>query len=38
MAASGPASDLLLALWGRIRFDTLLVSGDTSLLQGLRTG
>ncbi|MDG6100639.1 maleylpyruvate isomerase family mycothiol-dependent enzyme [Dactylosporangium aurantiacum] len=36
--ASGPASDLVLALYGRVAFDTLLVSGDTSLLEGLRTG
>ncbi|MET7421351.1 maleylpyruvate isomerase family mycothiol-dependent enzyme [Dactylosporangium sp. NPDC005555] len=36
--ASGPASDLLLALFGRVAFDTLLVSGDTGLLEGLRTG
>ena len=36
--ASGSASDLVLALYGRIPFDTLLVTGDVSLLQGLRTG
>ncbi|MEV4413687.1 maleylpyruvate isomerase family mycothiol-dependent enzyme [Catellatospora sp. NPDC049609] len=36
--ASGPASDLMLALWGRIGFDTLEVSGDESLLASLRTG
>lgn len=36
--ASGPASDLVLALFGRVAFDTLLVSGDTTLLEGLRTG
>ena len=36
--ASGPASDLLLALWGRVGFDTLEISGDTRLLEGLRTG
>ncbi|MFY1704557.1 maleylpyruvate isomerase family mycothiol-dependent enzyme [Micromonospora sp. WMMA1923] len=35
---SGTASDLLLALWGRIAFDTLSVTGDPSLLPGLRTG
>ncbi|MEO3779689.1 maleylpyruvate isomerase family mycothiol-dependent enzyme [Micromonospora sp. B11E3] len=35
---TGTASDLLLALWGRISFDTLGVSGDRSLLDGLRTG
>ncbi|MET8349799.1 MULTISPECIES: maleylpyruvate isomerase family mycothiol-dependent enzyme [unclassified Micromonospora] len=34
---SGSASDLLLALWGRINFETLDVSGDRSLLDGLRT-
>jgi uncharacterized protein (TIGR03083 family) len=33
--ASGSASDLALALWGRIPFDTLLVSGDVTLLRGL---
>lgn len=32
------ASDLLLALWGRISFDTLGVTGDRSLLAGLRVG
>jgi hypothetical protein len=36
--ASGTASDLLLALWGRIGFDVLDVTGDTTLLEGLRTG
>jgi uncharacterized protein (TIGR03083 family) len=36
--ASGPASDLVLALFGRVAFDTLLVSGDTGLLEGLRAG
>jgi uncharacterized protein (TIGR03083 family) len=36
--ASGSASDLVLALWGRILFDALNVSGDLSLLQGLRVG
>ncbi|MGC5019854.1 maleylpyruvate isomerase family mycothiol-dependent enzyme [Micromonospora sp. DT47] len=35
---TGTASDLLLALWGRVSFDTLGVSGDRSLLDGLRTG
>jgi uncharacterized protein (TIGR03083 family) len=34
--ASGRASDLALALWGRVPFDTLLVSGDATLLHGLR--
>ncbi|WP_319460394.1 maleylpyruvate isomerase family mycothiol-dependent enzyme [Micromonospora sp. RTP1Z1] len=32
------ASDLLLALWGRISFDTLGVAGDRGLLDGLRVG
>lgn len=36
VTASGSASDLMLALWGRIAFDTLLVGGDTALLAGLR--
>lgn len=36
--ARGTASDLLLALWGRIEFDVLDVSGDTRLLEALRTG
>ena len=36
--ASGQASDLMLALWGRIGFDSLEVSGDESLLASLRTG
>jgi uncharacterized protein (TIGR03083 family) len=36
--ATGTASDLLLALWGRIGFDVLDVAGDAALLQGLRTG
>ncbi len=36
--ASGTASDLLLALYGRIGFDVLDVSGDRSLLEALRTG
>lgn len=36
--AVGTASDLLLALWGRVDFATLDVSGDRSLLAGLRTG
>lgn len=36
--AAGTASDLLLALWGRIGFDVLDVSGDATLLDGLRTG
>jgi uncharacterized protein (TIGR03083 family) len=36
--ASGSASDLELALYGRIGFDTLAVSGDEALLQSLRVG
>lgn len=36
--ASGSASDLVLALFGRIPFDALLISGDVTLLDGLRTG
>jgi uncharacterized protein (TIGR03083 family) len=36
--ATGTASDLLLALWGRIGFDVLDVAGDATLLEGLRTG
>ncbi|MEV4491459.1 maleylpyruvate isomerase family mycothiol-dependent enzyme [Micromonospora coxensis] len=35
---TGTASDLLLALWGRVSFDTLGVTGDRTLLEGLRTG
>ncbi|MFI7076849.1 MULTISPECIES: maleylpyruvate isomerase family mycothiol-dependent enzyme [unclassified Micromonospora] len=30
------ASDLLLALWGRVSFDTLTVAGDRALLDGVR--
>ena len=37
-AVAGSASDLLLALWGRVSFDTLGVAGDRSLLEGLRVG
>ena len=37
-AASGTASDLLLALWGRVPFDVLQVEGDPRLLSALRTG
>lgn len=33
---SGTASDLLLALWGRVSFETLDVAGDRNLLDGLR--
>lgn len=35
---TGTASDLLLALWGRIGYDALGVTGDRTLLDGLRTG
>ncbi|MFI1192946.1 maleylpyruvate isomerase family mycothiol-dependent enzyme [Micromonospora sp. NPDC020750] len=35
---TGTASDLLLALMGRVSFDTLGVAGDRTLLDGLRTG
>ncbi|MEV1143263.1 maleylpyruvate isomerase family mycothiol-dependent enzyme [Micromonospora sp. NPDC049799] len=35
---AGTASDLLLALWGRVSFDTLDVTGERALLGGLRTG
>jgi uncharacterized protein (TIGR03083 family) len=37
-AAAGTASDMLLALWGRVPFDVLRVEGDPVLLQALRTG
>jgi len=33
--ASGSASDLALALWGRVPFDVLEISGDTDLLPAL---
>lgn len=36
--AAGTASDLNLALWGRIGFDVLDVSGDESLLSAVRAG
>ena len=36
--AVGPASDLLLALFGRIGFDVLDVDGDETLLDALRVG
>lgn len=35
---AGPASDLLLALWGRVGWDVLEVDGDETLLDALRTG
>jgi uncharacterized protein (TIGR03083 family) len=38
VAARGTASDLLLALYGRVGFDVLDLSGDASLLESLRTG
>jgi uncharacterized protein (TIGR03083 family) len=37
-AASGTASDLGLALWGRIAFDVLETAGDLTLLEALRVG
>jgi uncharacterized protein (TIGR03083 family) len=36
--ARGTASDLLLALFGRVGFDVLEISGDERLLEALRTG
>jgi uncharacterized protein (TIGR03083 family) len=36
--AIGTASDLMLALYGRVPFDVLQISGDAGLLEGLRTG
>jgi uncharacterized protein (TIGR03083 family) len=36
--AAGPASDLALALWGRVGFDVLAVDGDEQLLECLRVG
>jgi len=38
VTASGTASDLLLALMGRVPFTALLTGGDTTLLDGLRVG
>jgi uncharacterized protein (TIGR03083 family) len=35
--AGGTASDLALALWGRVTFDVLEISGDPGLLEALRT-
>jgi uncharacterized protein (TIGR03083 family) len=35
-AASGTASDLALALWGRVAFDVLETAGDIALLEALR--
>ena len=37
-AGGGTASDVLLALWGRVPFDVLRVEGDPGLLEALRTG
>jgi uncharacterized protein (TIGR03083 family) len=36
VAAAGPASDIDLALWGRVGFDTLEISGNESMLEALR--
>jgi hypothetical protein len=36
--ARGTASDLLLALYGRVPFEMLETSGDVTLLESLRTG
>ncbi|HKS99869.1 MAG TPA: maleylpyruvate isomerase family mycothiol-dependent enzyme [Rugosimonospora sp.] len=36
--ARGTASDLLLALYGRVGFDVLEITGDERLLEALRTG
>jgi uncharacterized protein (TIGR03083 family) len=36
--ALGTASDLMLALYGRVGFDMLELTGDASLLEALRTG
>jgi uncharacterized protein (TIGR03083 family) len=38
VTAAGPASDLELALYGRVGFDVLEVGGDETLLHALRTG
>jgi len=38
VSASGTASDLLLALYGRVGFDVLELAGDESLLEALRVG
>lgn len=37
-AASGTASDLLLALWGRVPLSVLTIEGNPDLVAGLRTG
>ncbi|GLZ77404.1 hypothetical protein Afil01_22110 [Actinorhabdospora filicis] len=36
--ASGPASDIMLSLMGRVPFDVLTIEGDAGLLSALRTG
>jgi uncharacterized protein (TIGR03083 family) len=36
--AHGPASDLLLVVWGRIGVDVLTVNGDPALISALRVG
>jgi uncharacterized protein (TIGR03083 family) len=38
VVATGTASDLVLALYGRVLFDVLEVAGDASLLEALRVG
>jgi len=38
VVAAGLASNLMLALWGRVAWDTLEVSGDEALLGALRVG
>lgn len=38
VAASGTASDLVLALFGRVPFEVLDITGEAALLESLRTG
>jgi uncharacterized protein (TIGR03083 family) len=38
VGAAGTASDLMLALYGRVGFDVLEINGDATLLDALRTG
>jgi uncharacterized protein (TIGR03083 family) len=38
VAAIGTASDLMLALWGRVAWDTLEITGEAALLDALRVG
>jgi hypothetical protein len=38
VSARGTASDLVLALFGRVRFDMLEINGEAALLASLRTG